>query len=196
MDLAGLRGWGTLGRAGQEQQPRERWGSGQDTHLRAVPSLPACGKLTGISDPVTVKTSGSRFGSWMTDPLAPEGDNRVSAFFLRPRYGSGLDRPGGQSLVALGGVPGTLGSGPGPWLNFPVPTQSHRPRAGFHMQWTVAVMGAVGCDAPPQAGLSPWGLGGASRPKPSEAGGPAPAPLGPLVLMTSHLGFICHSFHG
>lgn len=42
-------------------------------------SLPACGKLTGISDPVTVKTSGSRFGSWMTDPLAPEGDNRVSA---------------------------------------------------------------------------------------------------------------------
>ncbi|KAJ8792405.1 hypothetical protein J1605_019624 [Eschrichtius robustus] len=36
----------------------------------------ACGKLTGISDPVTIKTSGSRFGSWMTDPLAPEGDNR------------------------------------------------------------------------------------------------------------------------
>ncbi|KAK7933683.1 hypothetical protein WMY93_004579 [Mugilogobius chulae] len=37
----------------------------------------ACGKLTGISDPVTIKTSGSRFGSWMTDPLAPPGDTRV-----------------------------------------------------------------------------------------------------------------------
>lgn len=41
-------------------------------------TLAACGKLTGISDPVTIKASGSRFGSWMTDPLAPEGDNRVS----------------------------------------------------------------------------------------------------------------------
>lgn len=40
-------------------------------------SLAACGKLTGISDPITIKTSGSRFGSWMTDPLAPEGDTRV-----------------------------------------------------------------------------------------------------------------------
>jgi hypothetical protein len=47
-----------------------------------VCSVPACGKLTGISDPVTVKTSGSRFGSWMTDPLAPEGDNRVSVPYL------------------------------------------------------------------------------------------------------------------
>uniref|UniRef100_A0A8C2H6I8 Olfactomedin 1b n=1 Tax=Cyprinus carpio TaxID=7962 RepID=A0A8C2H6I8_CYPCA len=37
----------------------------------------ACGKLTGISDAITIKTSGSRFGSWMTDPLAPEGDTRV-----------------------------------------------------------------------------------------------------------------------
>lgn len=51
-------------------------------------SLPACGKLTGISDPVTIKTSGSRFGSWMTDPLAPEGDNRVSAPLVGP--GSGV----------------------------------------------------------------------------------------------------------
>lgn len=53
-------------------------------------SVPACGKLTGISDPVTVKTSGSRFGSWMTDPLAPEGDNRVSV----PGAFKGLKRPG------------------------------------------------------------------------------------------------------
>ncbi|CAG14285.1 unnamed protein product, partial [Tetraodon nigroviridis] len=34
-------------------------------------------KLTGISEPVTIKTSGSRFGSWMMDPVAPSGDNRV-----------------------------------------------------------------------------------------------------------------------
>ena len=40
-------------------------------------ALAACGKLTGISDPITIKTSGSRFGSWMTDPLAPEDDTRV-----------------------------------------------------------------------------------------------------------------------
>lgn len=38
----------------------------------------ACGKLTGISEPLTIKTSGSRFGSWMMDPVAPLGDNRVS----------------------------------------------------------------------------------------------------------------------
>lgn len=52
---------------------------GRGTQSLRCGSLAACGKLTGISDPVTVKTSGSRFGSWMTDPLAPEGDNRVSA---------------------------------------------------------------------------------------------------------------------
>lgn len=40
--------------------------------------VPACGKLKGISEPITIKTSGSRFGSWMTDPLAPPGDERVS----------------------------------------------------------------------------------------------------------------------
>ncbi|KAL0606588.1 Noelin, partial [Plecturocebus cupreus] len=52
--------------------------SNLEERLRACMQKLACGKLTGISDPVTVKTSGSRFGSWMTDPLAPEGDNRVS----------------------------------------------------------------------------------------------------------------------
>ena len=58
--------------------------------LTCVHSVAACGKLTGISDPVTVKTSGSRFGSWMTDPLAPEGDNRVSV----PEDLKELKRPG------------------------------------------------------------------------------------------------------
>ncbi|CAJ0942510.1 unnamed protein product [Ranitomeya imitator] len=50
--------------------------SNLEERLRACMQKLACGKLTGISEPVTVKASGSRFGSWMTDPLAPEGDNR------------------------------------------------------------------------------------------------------------------------
>ncbi|KAK0147481.1 Noelin [Merluccius polli] len=48
-----------------------------EERLRACMQKLACGKLTGISEPVTIKTSGSRFGSWMTDPVAPPGDNRV-----------------------------------------------------------------------------------------------------------------------
>ncbi|KAG7233168.1 hypothetical protein INR49_007401 [Caranx melampygus] len=48
-----------------------------EERLRACMQRLACGKLTGISEPITVKTSGSRFGSWMTDPVAPPGDNRV-----------------------------------------------------------------------------------------------------------------------
>lgn len=32
-------------------------------------------KITG---PVTIKTSGTRFGAWMTDPLASTRNNRVS----------------------------------------------------------------------------------------------------------------------
>uniref|UniRef100_A0A667YZD9 Olfactomedin 1 n=1 Tax=Myripristis murdjan TaxID=586833 RepID=A0A667YZD9_9TELE len=51
--------------------------SSLEERLRACMQKLACGKLTGISEPVTIKTSGSRFGSWMTDPLAPPGDNRV-----------------------------------------------------------------------------------------------------------------------
>ncbi|XP_031735064.1 noelin-like isoform X3 [Anarrhichthys ocellatus] len=49
-----------------------------EDRLRACMQRLACGKLTGISEPITIKTSGSRFGSWMTDPLAPAGDTRVS----------------------------------------------------------------------------------------------------------------------
>ncbi|NWU88214.1 NOE2 protein, partial [Onychorhynchus coronatus] len=36
-----------------------------------------CGKLTGVSNPVTVRASGSRFGSWMTDTMTPSADSRV-----------------------------------------------------------------------------------------------------------------------
>ncbi|XP_044309124.1 noelin isoform X1 [Varanus komodoensis] len=51
--------------------------SNLEERLRACMQKLACGKLTAISDPITVKTSGSRFGSWMTDPLAPEGESKV-----------------------------------------------------------------------------------------------------------------------
>ncbi|XP_072366370.1 noelin-3-like isoform X1 [Scyliorhinus torazame] len=37
----------------------------------------SCGKLMKISLPITVKTSGTRFGAWMVDPLATEKDNKV-----------------------------------------------------------------------------------------------------------------------
>ncbi|XP_066516483.1 noelin-2-like [Hoplias malabaricus] len=36
-----------------------------------------CGKLTGISYPVTIRSFGSRFGSWMMDSMIPSSDNRV-----------------------------------------------------------------------------------------------------------------------
>ncbi|XP_017592143.1 PREDICTED: noelin-2 [Corvus brachyrhynchos] len=41
------------------------------------PAFPGCGKLTGVSNPITVRASGSRFGSWMTDTMTPSTDNRV-----------------------------------------------------------------------------------------------------------------------
>ncbi|XP_048458089.1 noelin-3a isoform X1 [Rhincodon typus] len=37
----------------------------------------SCGKLMKISLPMTVKTSGTRFGAWMMDPLATEKENKV-----------------------------------------------------------------------------------------------------------------------
>ncbi|XP_062921156.1 noelin-3a [Mobula hypostoma] len=37
----------------------------------------SCGKLMKISLPITVKTSGTRFGAWMTDPLAAQRDDKV-----------------------------------------------------------------------------------------------------------------------
>ncbi|XP_058158621.1 noelin isoform X3 [Dasypus novemcinctus] len=69
--------------------------SNLEERLRACMQKLACGKLTGISDPVTVKTSGSRFGSWMMDPLAPEGDNRAraSAASYRPHLDASSESP-------------------------------------------------------------------------------------------------------
>ncbi|KAF3836106.1 hypothetical protein F7725_028664 [Dissostichus mawsoni] len=43
---------------------------GLDNRLRSCMGKLTCGKLMKISGPVTIKTSGTRFGAWMTDPLA------------------------------------------------------------------------------------------------------------------------------
>lgn len=43
-------------------------------------------KITG---PVTIKTSGTRFGAWMTDPQASQRNNRVS-------YGMGVEEVEGD----------------------------------------------------------------------------------------------------
>ncbi|XP_051543055.1 noelin-3-like [Myxocyprinus asiaticus] len=48
-----------------------------DSRLRNCMSKLTCGKLMKITGPVTIKTSGTRFGAWMTDPLASSRNNRV-----------------------------------------------------------------------------------------------------------------------
>ncbi|ETE65416.1 Noelin, partial [Ophiophagus hannah] len=60
----------------------KKWESAGFLTIVVFHYLAACGKLTAISDPITVKTSGSRFGSWMTDPLAPEGESKVGSLPL------------------------------------------------------------------------------------------------------------------
>uniref|UniRef100_A0A673MZU3 Noelin-2-like n=1 Tax=Sinocyclocheilus rhinocerous TaxID=307959 RepID=A0A673MZU3_9TELE len=46
-------------------------------HLHSCSSQLGCGLLTGISAPLTIRSSGSRFGSWMMDSLIDSTDNRV-----------------------------------------------------------------------------------------------------------------------
>ncbi|XP_010713940.1 noelin-3 isoform X1 [Meleagris gallopavo] len=48
-----------------------------ETRLRDCMKKLTCGKLMKITGPITVKISGTRFGAWMTDPLASEKNNRV-----------------------------------------------------------------------------------------------------------------------
>ncbi|XP_056451770.1 noelin-3-like isoform X2 [Gadus chalcogrammus] len=48
-----------------------------ESRLRSCMSKLACGKLMKITGPLTVKTSGARFGAWMTDPQASPQNNRV-----------------------------------------------------------------------------------------------------------------------
>uniref|UniRef100_A0A4W5M5W5 Olfactomedin 3 n=1 Tax=Hucho hucho TaxID=62062 RepID=A0A4W5M5W5_9TELE len=48
-----------------------------ESRLHNCMSKLTCGKLMKITGPVTVKTSGTRFGAWMTDPQASPRNNRV-----------------------------------------------------------------------------------------------------------------------
>uniref|UniRef100_A0A4W4HAZ1 Olfactomedin-like domain-containing protein n=1 Tax=Electrophorus electricus TaxID=8005 RepID=A0A4W4HAZ1_ELEEL len=48
-----------------------------ETRLHSCMQKLGCGKLTGVSNPITVRASGSRFGSWMTDTMIPSSDSRV-----------------------------------------------------------------------------------------------------------------------
>ncbi|XP_061834848.1 noelin-3-like isoform X2 [Nerophis lumbriciformis] len=48
-----------------------------ETRLRNCMSKLTCGKLMKITGPLTVKTSGTRFGAWMTDPQASFKDREV-----------------------------------------------------------------------------------------------------------------------
>ncbi|XP_072925545.1 noelin-2a isoform X3 [Hemitrygon akajei] len=48
-----------------------------EQRLHACMQKLGCGKLTGISNPSTVRASGSRFGAWMTDTLASSAENRI-----------------------------------------------------------------------------------------------------------------------
>ncbi|XP_061150553.1 noelin-3-like [Syngnathus typhle] len=48
-----------------------------ENRLRSCMSKLTCGKLLKISSPLTVKTSGTRFGAWMTDPQASPENIKV-----------------------------------------------------------------------------------------------------------------------
>ncbi|NXV20111.1 NOE2 protein, partial [Cepphus grylle] len=48
-----------------------------EARLHACMQKLGCGKLTGVSNPITIRASGSRFGSWMTDTMTPSADTRV-----------------------------------------------------------------------------------------------------------------------
>ncbi|CDQ99539.1 unnamed protein product [Oncorhynchus mykiss] len=63
-----------------------------DSRLHNCMGKLTCGKLMKITGPVTIKTSGTRFGAWMTDPQASQRNNRVS-------YGMGVEEVGGDSSV-------------------------------------------------------------------------------------------------
>ncbi|KAK3532157.1 hypothetical protein QTP86_009027 [Hemibagrus guttatus] len=70
-----IRGTAHVGRLGDKvREDRLIWfGHVQRRESEYV----GCGKLTGVSNPITIRASGSRFGSWMTDTMIPSSDNRV-----------------------------------------------------------------------------------------------------------------------
>ncbi|XP_033947685.2 noelin-2-like [Pseudochaenichthys georgianus] len=47
-----------------------------ETRLHSCMNKLGCGRLTAVSIPITVRASGSRFGSWMTDAMIPSSDSR------------------------------------------------------------------------------------------------------------------------
>ncbi|XP_029769567.1 noelin-2 [Terrapene carolina triunguis] len=56
---------------------KEQRSKGASLQPARGPEAEGCGKLTGVSNPITIRASGSRFGSWMTDTMAPSADSRV-----------------------------------------------------------------------------------------------------------------------
>ncbi|XP_067260053.1 noelin-2b [Chanodichthys erythropterus] len=74
-------------------------------HLHTCSSQLGCGRLTGISAPLTVRSSGSRFGSWMMDTVIDSSDNRVWVMdgYLKGRrlveYQSLGDFASGQNFI-------------------------------------------------------------------------------------------------
>ncbi|KAJ8367077.1 hypothetical protein AAFF_G00331320 [Aldrovandia affinis] len=72
-----------------------------ETRLHSCMQKLGCGKLTGVSNPITIRASGSRFGSWMTDTMIPSSDNRPLLLEVPPS----LVRPviGWSSAAAAGG---------------------------------------------------------------------------------------------
>ncbi|XP_061775704.1 noelin-3-like isoform X1 [Nerophis ophidion] len=53
-----------------------------ETRLRSCMSKLTCGKLMKITGPLTVKTSGTRFGAWMTDPQASFKNRKRQVWYM------------------------------------------------------------------------------------------------------------------
>ncbi|XP_035391066.1 noelin-2b isoform X2 [Electrophorus electricus] len=76
-----------------------------EDRLQTCVNTVGCGKLTGISHPVTIRSFGSRFGSWMMDSMILSSDNRVWSMdgYYRGRrvleYSSLSDFTKGQNFV-------------------------------------------------------------------------------------------------
>ncbi|XP_076838925.1 noelin-2-like isoform X2 [Brachyhypopomus gauderio] len=76
-----------------------------EDRLHSCVNTLGCGKLKGISHPVTIRSFGSRFGSWMMDSMILSSDNRVWSMdgYYRGRrvleYSSLSDFTKGQNFV-------------------------------------------------------------------------------------------------
>ncbi|XP_057700100.1 noelin-2-like [Corythoichthys intestinalis] len=76
-----------------------------ETRLHSCMNKLGCGRLTAVNGPITIRASGSRFGSWMTDAMIPSSDSRVWSMdgFYRGRrvleYRTMADFTKGQNFV-------------------------------------------------------------------------------------------------